>query len=397
VVGCVSGAFGGGRGTLYDWDIGVHGTLELNMHSNRLGLNHWDILVGIVPWLRTSARLGLISELNGLAMDWNSPDFWVAFLDAMATRQGIGDALAEGGWRAAHQLDLGVEVMRRYYSGWGYAGHWDGHAAFVNHIVYPFWIVAAVHWAMDTRDPASSTHGYVQNVMHHGPWGRFAPREHPITWDHMRAIGERVYGRADTLDPLSGYAGKALPAAFHGLRSVIKDCLSTDDQVFPLIYSTQYEDHFARVSDVPGYETEAHLFAAGTGIDWDYAEFSRAAERVLNLERAITVRHFGRDRAMDERVIPSFEYDENWVNPELGERRALDREQFGGVMDAYLRLRGWDVNTGWPTAEKLGELGMPEVHAPMVAGATAAKARLGNLPPVQPVHDIHKDDPDRES
>ncbi len=96
-----------------------------------------------------------------------------------------------------------------------------------------FWIVGALHWAMDTRDPASSTHGYVQNVMHRGPWGFMGRGDNPITWDHMRAIGERVYGRADTLDPWSGYEGKAIPAAWHGVRSVLTDCLSTDDQVFP--------------------------------------------------------------------------------------------------------------------------------------------------------------------
>ncbi len=395
VIGCVSGLFGGGRGTLYEWDLGIHGTLEINMHANRLGLNHWDILVGIVPWLRSCQAQGLIDEIEGVPMDWNSNDFWVTLLDSMAYRQGIGDAFAEGGWRAAQQLGLGEEIMRRYYTGWGYAGHWDGHACFTNHIVYPFWIVSALHWAMDTRDPASSTHGYVQNVMHRGPWGFMGRGDHPMTWDHMRAIGERVYGRADTLDPWSGYEGKALPAAFHGLRSVIKDCLSTDDQVFPLIYSRHTDDHFVKVGDIDGPETEAHLFAAGTGVDWDDAEFSRAAERVLNLERAITVRHFGRDRAMDERVLPAFEYDENWLNPETHERMALDRAQFDPVMDEYLRLRGWDVKTGWPTRERLTVLGLEDVYDPMVAGAREAKATLPELPPVDPIVDIHKDDPDR--
>jgi aldehyde:ferredoxin oxidoreductase len=400
VVGCVSGLFGGGRGTLYDWDLGIHGTLELNMHANRLGLNHWDILVGIVPWMRTCQAQGLLSEFNGQPIDWNSPDFWVRFLDAIAYREGMGDALAEGGWRGAFRLGLGEEIVRRYYTGWGYSGHWDGHAAFVNHIVYPFWIVAAIHWAMDTRDPASSTHGYVQNVMHRGPWGRGGHGDNPITWDHMRGIGERVYGRADTLDPFSDYEGKALPAAFHAVRSMIKDSLSTDDQVFPLIYSQETEDRFLRVGApdngaIPGPDTEAHLFAAGTGVDWDPAEFSRAAERALNLERAIMVRHFGRDRAMDARVIPSFEYDENWVNPEIDERKALDRAQFEPVMDEYLRLLGWDIETGWPTPEKLEALGVPEVYEPMVAGARAAKARLPELPPVPQVVDVHKDDPDR--
>ncbi len=395
VIGCVSGLFGGGRSGVYGWDVGVDGGFELNMHSNRLGLNHWDILVGMAPWLRASQAQGLISELDGQPMDWNSPDFWVALLDAIADRRGIGDALAEGGWRAATQLDLGVEIMRRYYNAWGYAGHWDGHACFTNYIVYPFWIVSAIHWAMDTRDPASSTHGYIQSVMHRGPWGFAGRGDNPITWDHMRAIGERVYGRADTLDPLSGYEGKAIPAAWHGLRSVIKDCLSTDDQVFPLIYSTDTEDHFLKVGDIDGPETEAHLFAAGTGVDWDAAEFSKAAERVLNLERAITIRHFGRDRKMDERALPAFEYDENWLNPETNERMALDRAQFDPVMDEYLRLRGWDVATGWPTREKLEDLGLGDVYDPMVEGARKAKARLPELDPVAPVVDVHKNDPER--
>ncbi|MCJ7550365.1 MAG: hypothetical protein MUQ30_11865, partial [Anaerolineae bacterium] len=118
VIGCVSGVFGGGRGTLYDWKLGMSGTMEMNVHANRLGLNHWDLLVGIVPWLRSCEARGLISDINGVAMDWNSSDFWVALVNAIATRQGIGDALAEGGYRGALQLGIGEEIMRRYYTGW---------------------------------------------------------------------------------------------------------------------------------------------------------------------------------------------------------------------------------------------------------------------------------------
>jgi len=395
VIGCVSGVFGGGRGTLYDWKLGLSGTMEMNLHANRLGLNHWDILVGMVPWLRGCQARGLLSDINGVPMDWNSSDFWVALVDAIANREGIGDALAEGGWRAAQQLGIGTDIVRRYYSGWGYSGHWDGHGAFVNHIVFPFWIVSAIHWAMDTRDPASSTHGYIQNAMHRGPFGRGKREDYPVTWDHMRSIAERVYGRADVLDPLSGYEGKAIPAAFHGLRSVIKDCTAVDDQVFPLMYSRHTEDRFVKVGDIDGPDTESHLFAAGTGVDWDSTEFSRAAERVLNLERAITVRHFGRDRAMDERVLPAFEYDENWINPEIGRRMKLERDKFDPVLDEYLQIRGWDTETGWPTEATLSSLGLAGVHGPMVAGAKTAKTRLGDLPPVEPVTDIHADDLER--
>jgi aldehyde:ferredoxin oxidoreductase len=72
---------------------------------------------------------------------------------------------------------------------------------------------------------------------------------------------------------------------------------------------------------------------------------------------------------MDERVLPAYEYPENWTNPLLGERHALDREQFKPVMDDYYRCQGWDPETGWPTEERLAELGMPDVYGPMVEGA----------------------------
>ena len=83
----------------------------------------------------------------------------------MAYREGMGDALAEGGWRAAHILQLGEDLVRRYYTGWGYAGHWDGHGCWPNHLVYPFWLVSALQWLTDTRDPIPRGHGYVHGVM----------------------------------------------------------------------------------------------------------------------------------------------------------------------------------------------------------------------------------------
>ncbi|MFO7917271.1 MAG: aldehyde ferredoxin oxidoreductase N-terminal domain-containing protein [Anaerolineae bacterium] len=394
---CVSGLFGGSdRHYVYDWEVGFRGGFELNMLANRLGLNHWELLVGIVPWLRICEREGLLQEFNGRPLDWNSVEFWAQFLEDIAYHRGMGDALAEGGVRAASILGLGEEFMRRYYTGWGYAGHWDGHACFSNHIVYPFWLVGALHWAMDTRDPASSAHGYVQNVMYWGPFTQVYHNEDaPITWDHMREIGERIYGRADTLDPTSGYEGKAIPAAYHAVRSVMKDCLPTDDQVFPLIYSYNSEDRFCRIGNIDGPDVDSHLFRAGTGVEWDTAEFEHAAERVLNLERANVVRHWGRDREMDQRVLPSFAYDENWVNPKIGEHKALDIQRFMPVMDEYYRLRGWDVETGWPTRARLEAIGLDHVYEEMMEGARRAKKRLPELPAQKPVRDIHQHDPER--
>jgi len=403
VMACCSGRFGGGqRDYIYDWDLGFRGAFEMNMYANRLGLNHWELLVGIVPWLRMCHLQGAIAGVNSHDFDLNSCSFWANLLHDIAYRVGAGDALAEGGWRAAALLDWGVDIMPRYYTGWGYPGHWDGHAAFINPTVFPFWLVAALHWAVATRDPMPSQHGYVEFPLYWGPFTDGVlydkPRMgglKPVTWDHLRAIGERLYGRADTLDPASGYEGKERPAAFHDLRSVMKDCLPTDDRMFPLIYSYNTDDRFCRIGDIEGPDVEAAILRAGTGLDWDTHELERASERVLNLERAIVVRHWGRTRQMDERVLPSFEYDENWVNPEIGARMQLERSKFVPLMDAYYRLRGWDVESGWPTEQKLCSLELDGVHAKMVDGARQAQARLSELPPALPVKDWHKDDPER--
>jgi len=152
----------------------------------------------------------------------------------------------------------------------------------------------------------------------------------------------------------------------------MKDCLPVDDFVFPLIQSPNTPDRFCRIGDIDGPSVEYHLLKAGTGARMAEEEFEIAAERIYSLERALTVRHWARDREMDEMVLPSFEYRENWQNPHLPERYALERDKFVPVMDDYYALRGWDVQTGWPTPEHLERVGLADVYQPMVEGAARA-------------------------
>lgn len=103
------------------------------------------------------------------------------------------------------------------------------------------------------------------------------------------------------------------------------------------------------------------LFRAATGIELDYAEFLRAGERVMNLERAFHVRE-GFRRADDRlpvrmmtEAVPHFNYPP--VTQEV-----LDR-----MLDEYYAANGWDLDTSIPSAQKLGELGMNDVAASLQA------------------------------
>ena len=105
--------------------------------------------------------------------------------------------------------------------------------------------------------------------------------------EQIRAIGERVYGSPDAVDPYSGYRGKARAGHFQVLRSVIKDCVPADAH-FPLIHRDSAPDRFWRlpgidgVGDIEGPAIEYHLFSAGTGVDWSEEQFNRAAATCLH-------------------------------------------------------------------------------------------------------------------
>ena len=333
------------------------GAFQARHLSDDYGLNQWDLLLGIVPWLRLCQAAGLVSEFNGQPIDFNQPAFWSHFLRSIAYREGMGDALAEGGCRAPDLLGFGQELAATLYATWGSAGHWDGHGDRANRIVYPFWLVPALQWAVDVRDPYSSSHGYTSLTMH---WSPFLD-ESGLPWEVIQSVGRRIYGTEKAVDPESDYEGKEVPAVWHGHRSVMKDSVTVDDNVFPMLLSYNHPDGLSRAGDMLGPDYEYHLFTSATGADATRDEFELACERVFNLERAIQVRNYDRQRRDDETVLPYFERVEWWENPLIGAKKRLDRKKFIPLLENYYRLRGWDLERGRPTRSKLTQLGLDDV------------------------------------
>jgi aldehyde:ferredoxin oxidoreductase len=367
---CVAGLFPGFPGSFYDWKLGFEAGFEIAQMSNDLGLNHWEILIGMAPWLRYLKQDGLLTEVDGYGIDLDDPGFWQHLVRGISYREGdVRSALTEGTVRGCEHLGIGQERLDQIFPAWGYAGHWDGHGDRINYVFFPYWIVSALQWAVDTRDPISSAHGYCQNIM---GWSRICSPEHGLEWDRIMEVSARVYGTTDSADPRSSYEAKAFPAVWHGHRSVMKDSLPVDDQVFPRIYSLKTGDNFARAGDMDGPSFESHMFSSLTGIDWDQDDLSRASERVIQLERALLVRNFGRSRTHDETLIPYFQEKEHLVNPFIGEPVGMDGDLFRGVLSEYYRLRGWDTTAGRPTGETLAEFGL--------ADEAASLAREGLLP-----------------
>jgi len=350
---CVSHLFQGDKNMqLYDWDIGFEAGFEIAQIANDLGLNHWELIFGLVPWLRECKQKGILGFINNIEINADSPRFWIELLNMIAYRNGIGDILAEGGIRAAKKLG-GTELIQKYYTAWGFGGHWDGHADHANYIVFPYWLVTALLWATDTRDPMSSTHGYVQAIMNCSP---LAQDGGVLNLKQILSVGKYLYNSEKAIAPDSGYADKEIPAVYHSHRSVIKDSLLLDDQIFPVMFNKDEKDGIPKAGDIKSSSFEYHLFVDTTGLEMSEGDFNKAAERIYNLERLIQIRNYKRDRRKDEEIISAFEKEENWENQVLGEKYSLNVKEFKKLLNRYYELRGWDPKTGWPTREKLKEL-----------------------------------------
>jgi aldehyde:ferredoxin oxidoreductase len=115
--------------------------------------------------------------------------------------------------------------------------------------------------------------------------------------------------------------------------------------------------------DIP-YLAEA--YSAATGITLSARELKHAGERVWNLNRLINVREgFGREddrwpaqwvqnteTPIPLRSGPSYLVD--WFG------RRVTKEDLYQILDDYYNERGWDVETGIPTKEKVLELGLED-------------------------------------
>lgn len=327
---------------------------ELAQMSNDLGLNHWELTFGLGPWLLACQARGELRVLDGQTLNLQDPAFWAEMMERIAHRRGWGDLLAEGAPRVADALGVGQDLIGDYYPAYGSSSHWDGHGSFASPH-FPYWLVTALQWALDTRDPIGGGHGYTTNIF---GLTRALDLQDADVLARLRRVGERLYGSAAAVDPWSGYADKAGPAVRHQNRGALKDSLGVCDNIFPLLTDPQCDDYLVSVDGVEGWRLEHYLFEAAC--DWDLSaeDLDRAGERIFTAERLLAIRNWGRDRGADETIIPYLQRPEASVSPYLKERVTLDAAAYRALLDACYALRGWDPTTACPTEATLHALGL---------------------------------------
>ena len=293
--------------------VGV-GDLPLALHAvdrcNRLGLDAISTSE-VIAWSMECAERGLLDRAaaEGLDLSFGNGVTVLALIERIARREGFGNVLADGVRAAAERLDLGRDL----------AMHGKGLELFQADVR-----------AMKAYGLGNAVASRGADHLRSEPWFEFSGD---------REAGIRRYGIADTADRLA-WRGKGLVVKDYEERAAIADALGICKNVYNNM-------------EVLDWGETAELLQAAIGMAITDEEVRRAGERIVNAERMINAR-FGIDRTDD--TLPRRFLDEPAGpsdSPSAGSVVELEP-----MLDEYYAARGWDVETGLPTGEKLVELGL---------------------------------------
>ncbi|MGD8387246.1 MAG: aldehyde ferredoxin oxidoreductase family protein [Desulfobacteraceae bacterium] len=262
------------------------------------------VTIGFAMELFEKGILGT-DQTGGLELHFGNHDAMNALLRRMAFREGIGDMLADGVRAAAAKIGQGAEKYAMHVKGLELPGY-DVRGAKAHGLNYATSYTGADH-----------NRGYAFQEI----FGI------PVPWE---------------VDRFSTEKKGVLTKWNQDVRSATCDCATMCAFLLDMA--------------VPGNATQntAALLDAVAGMTFTPEEVATVGERLNNLAKAFNVREgFTRaDDTLPERLMTE-------PLKEGGSKgQVVSKEDLKTMLDEYYAERGWDVATGVPSREKLGQLGL---------------------------------------
>lgn len=294
------------------WNSDFGSVLQANLLSNKYGLD--SISAGcVISFAMELWERGLITkeDTDGLELYWGNASAIVTLVHKIATREGFGDFLAEGSWRAAEEIGQGADQSTVTVKKMEISGQ-DGRT----------------HRSMALGHATAARGGdHLRNL---------------ITIDQLgyQDIAAARFG-ADKLpeicDPYSE-THKALAT------KITEDIYALRDTLLVCWYTCSWPPIFWLDDFGP-----ALVAVTGESTFGNKENLVRIAERIVTLKRAFNVRE-GANRTDDQ--LPDRFFSPMPEGPGKGQVVNLDI-----MLNEYYKLRGWDEN-GIPTKDTLVQLGL---------------------------------------
>jgi aldehyde:ferredoxin oxidoreductase len=274
--------------------------VELNNLCNELGLDTISAgnLLGLLMEMYQRKILSQ-AELDGIELTWGNADAAGKLLRLIASREGIGDIVADGirsviqKWPASQKFAMHVKGLEQ--SGYDTRG------------------LLGMSLAYATADIGAH---------HNRAWVAYQELDKHDLNNSFKKIAELVI--------------------FHQHFRPLMDCLGAcrfpwiEFNIDPTIY--------------------ADFYTAAVGIETSFEQLMERSEGIYNLTRAINLR-FG-IRRKDDYPPPRTFTDPVPKGPFKGE--TINKDQYDQILDLYYDLRGWDKE-GIPTKETLTRLGLKDL------------------------------------
>lgn len=285
----------------------------------------------------------LTREDTGMHLEWNNSEVALSLMKKIAHRDGIGDILADGVYRAGQRIGRGAEEFIRHKKKLegvpsGRGGEDGGGGA------------GSLNSAIADKGDSSKLIGSYPDSL----WERAWEGTHVANPEEKEAYLNSEYFQ--------------FPEEFKKYISIEEETADTDyeghcrfiaynEETFTLSDATGFCNYLIGHHGSPpinGRPLIADLIATVTGLDIDEAETTRIAQRIINLVKACKVRD-GLTRKDD-----SPPKRETQKAPTSGEGKP-ERSLLDKCIDRYYELRGWD-NEGIPTRETLSAMGLDDVR-----------------------------------
>jgi aldehyde:ferredoxin oxidoreductase len=277
--------------------------------ANRYGLDEISAGLAIAFAMECYQRKIITSkDIDGIELEWGNDEAVMELLGQMARGEGLGKILGQGTQHAARKLGGGSEKFALQVK--------NLEISTVDPRVFPGW---ALGYAVASRGA---------DHMRAFPTWEFGGSSEE---DLMKIMGSPTTGeRSDT-------ANKGRGVAFSEDIRAVTDCLQ------------MCKTFSARKIGMP--ETIVGLLNAVTGRGWTEAQLLQIGERINNLERLFNLRNGMKptDDTLPARVL------EEPLPDGASKGMVVDLEP---LLDEYYHARDWSRDTGYPSPEKLNQLGL---------------------------------------
>ncbi|MDP2647429.1 MAG: aldehyde ferredoxin oxidoreductase family protein [Desulfobacterales bacterium] len=289
--------------------------LKMTTICDHLGLDTHSA-GGTISFAMECWQRGLLTakDTDNIDLTWGNADGVIELLPKIAYRQGFGNLLAEGSYRASKHIK-GSEICLKVSKGQEVSHLFPGPGTNV---------VQDLAYATATRG-ADHLRGGIMLC------GIGVPRLKEV-------LGGEAAVKRLTKEPHS-IEGKGILLAidndFMAMINTLEICRTVAGSI----------DNRLSLDEL------AELVSLATGEDLDGDHLMKVGERICNLEKAFNIRE-GMGRK-DDTLPPSFLVEKETPYGTEG----ISQEKFNTMLDEFYRFRGWDQE-GIPTRKKLDELGL---------------------------------------